>query len=208
MLITVLLIAQIIGFIYLYVHIYIIKRKQSDIIKQQSDRKSNEISARDQEKYIYRLRNEYEMLYDKIQKLDHKIECIVKNQISENSKVILGNNKTEQETYQMIYLPFPDREGFFWQKDLLEQINHNISAYVMKLDKRDNKLATFKFLYDSKKVMPAIAGYDIYLEPVCELIELTKQGSKIEQVGDDGELILEGNKWRVNPVKKLKIKIV
>ncbi|WP_394747104.1 hypothetical protein [Spongiimicrobium salis] len=114
-------------------------------------------------------------------------------------------DETPALTY--LYLYGPTKEGFFW-RDKIHDTPENRSTYEMTLMKGNPERATFRFWKESKNINAAINKYDKFLEPVCELVAHSEGGREIQQIGDDGELYLDGNKWRVVPDKKLKIKIV
>ncbi|WP_394747103.1 hypothetical protein [Spongiimicrobium salis] len=117
------------------------------------------------------------------------------------------NSSFKEKSYPLVYHQFPDKEGFFW-RDKIHDTPENRSTYEMTIMKDNLEKATFRFWTESMNIKAVIHDYIVYLEPVCEIVEHAKNGTKIEQIGVDGELYLDGDKWRVVPDKKLRIKIV
>ncbi len=107
-----------------------------------------------------------------------------------------------------VYFPFTNAEGAI-ADDKKSKIKERDSALQFIIDPNDTSRATFSLLYDYPDMMQAaIQSYDIFLLPVCNLSSenFNRNGIAIEQIGEDGEMQLEGNQWKI--VKKITIKII
>ncbi|MHA7056776.1 hypothetical protein ACWGOQ_0006120 [Aquimarina sp. M1] len=107
-----------------------------------------------------------------------------------------------------VYFPFADDQGTL-SDDKKSKIKERDSAIQLIIDPNDTSRGTFSLLYDYPDMMQAgIQSYDVFLLPICNLSSenFNRTGTTIEQIGEDGEMQLEGNQWKV--IKKLTIKII
>lgn len=106
------------------------------------------------------------------------------------------------------YFPFTNDKGELLD-DKKSKNKERDSALCLIIDSHDSSKATFRLLYEYSDMMQAgIQSYDIFLLPICNLTSdnFNRTGSEIQQIGEDGQMRLEGNRWKV--VKKITIKII
>ncbi len=127
-----------------------------------------------------------------IQNLRESLVMAIEKMITENSQ---------------FYFPFADAQGILYD-DKKSKEKERDSAIKLTLYPKDKTRATFQLLYDYSDMMLAgIQSYDILLLPICDLKSenFNRNGTKIAQNGNDGEMTLEDGKWKLKT--KLAIKI-
>lgn len=108
----------------------------------------------------------------------------------------------------IFYFPFANDKGELLD-DKKSKIKKRDSALRLVIDSHNPSKAYFQLLYDYSDMMQAgIQSYDIFLLPICDLTSenFNRTGSEIQQIGKDGQMYLEGNRWKI--VKKITIKII
>ncbi|QHI37241.1 hypothetical protein IMCC3317_26190 [Kordia antarctica] len=133
-----------------------------------------------------------EELTQKIKKLIHTIKADLSKLIEESL---------------IYYLPFSDANGYF--KDNKKSKKKKPDSIIkMHIDPDNQTKATFQFMYEEKNTMKnAILSYDVLLMPICILKSenFNRQGTVVEQIGENGTLQLVDDLWQVE--EKLNIKI-
>lgn len=127
-----------------------------------------------------------------VQSLRESIVMAIEKMITENSQ---------------LYFPYADTQGILYD-DKKSKEKERDSAIKLSLDPKDKTRATFQLLYEYSDMMLAgIQSYDILLLPICDLKseDFDRNGTKISQNGKDGEMIFDGEKWKLQT--KLAIKI-
>lgn len=143
--------------------------------------------------------------YDEMPKVISKNDRnILSEDLRESIKIAL--EKMIKENSQL-YFPYADAQGVLYD-DKRSKEKERDSALKLTLNPHDNTRATFQLLYEYSDMMQAgIQSYDILLLPICDLKseDFNRNGTKISQNGNDGEMILEDAKWKLHT--KLAIKI-
>ncbi|WP_299243792.1 hypothetical protein [uncultured Aquimarina sp.] len=130
------------------------------------------------------------------------------NRITETKQYIFLAIEQRTRENLTVYFPFTDAQGMVLD-DKKSKIRERDSAIQFIIDPNYTSRATFSLLYDYPDMMQAaIQSYDVFLLPICNLTSenFNRNGTVIEQLGDDGEMKLEGNQWKI--VKKVTIKII
>lgn len=126
-------------------------------------------------------------------RIKKEIDAFIDRRVKENSQM---------------YFPFADANGMV-SDDKKSKEQERESAIKLTLHPNDTTKASFQLLYDYKEMMlGGIQSYDVLLMPICNLKaeNFNRNGTKIQQLGDDGEMELLDGKWNVS--KKLDIKII
>lgn len=132
-------------------------------------------------------------LHRDILNLKKEIHAFINHRIKENSQ---------------LYFPFTDTNGTVMDNKKSKERERD-SALKLSLHPDDTSKASFQLLYDYTEMMlGGIQSYDVLLMPICHLKgeNFNRNGTRIQQLADDGEMILENGQWRVT--KKLDIKII
>ena len=132
-------------------------------------------------------------LYQDIANLKKEIKTFIDRRIKENSQ---------------LYFPFTDINGIV-TNDKKSKERQRDSALKLTLHPDDTSKASFQLLYDYTEMMlGGIQSYDVLLMPICNLKaeNFNRNGTRIQQLAEDGEMTLEDGNWLVT--KKLDIKII
>ncbi len=109
-------------------------------------------------------------------------------------------------TTNRYYLPFPDKQGFFWD-DKKSETPVSSSIYIMELENTNSTRGTFTLdLKNEKNIRTALTNPTTFLKPVCESIDNNFYGKRIEII-NEGVLQLRDDRWSVNGGRKIMIKI-
>lgn len=105
------------------------------------------------------------------------------------------------------YFPFADTSG---RLDVTKKIatQEREAAIKVSLNPNDITKASFTLLYDNDEMMLAgIMTYDVLLLPICDIKSenFNSTGTRIQQIGEDGTMELEGGYWKVK--QKLSVKV-
>lgn len=106
------------------------------------------------------------------------------------------------------YFPFTDEKGRL-NDSKKEIVKGRDTALELSLNPDNLNRATFTLLYDNDEMMEAgILSYDVLLLPICEISReyFNSAGTKIEQIGEDGTMVLENGFWQVE--RKISIKVL
>ena len=154
--------------------------------------------------------NELDALKRKLNLYDNKIESIQQNieNTTDEQNIV---EKQQEEIYapppvERYYLPFPDKQGFFWDDKKTDAPASN-SLFIIEIEPHNQNRGNFTlYLQNEKNIRSALTNASTFLKPVCEAVDNNFSGSQIEMIGK-GILQLQNGKWNVMGGKKLKIKI-
>lgn len=116
-----------------------------------------------------------------------------------------AQNKISSKYINMFFLQTPDERGFFWDSLKSENYNNYKSCYVMRILKDSPNLAEFSIVNVPQKWQIFISSFQLYLAPVCEIINNNYKGKDIV-VHSLGTLEFNNSKWNIKT--KLKISIL
>lgn len=109
-------------------------------------------------------------------------------------------------TTNRYYLPFPDKQGFFWD-DKKSELPVSSSIYILELEHKNSTRGTFTLdLKNEKNIKTALTNPASFLKPVCESINNNFFGKRIEIISD-GILQLRDDRWSVDGGRKITVKI-
>jgi len=104
------------------------------------------------------------------------------------------------------YLPFPDKQGFFWD-DKKSETPLSSSIYILELEGNNTNNGSFTLnLQNEKNIKTALTNPTTFLKPVSKSIDNNFIGKNLEVI-EKGELKLIDGRWSINGGKKLVIKI-
>ncbi len=104
------------------------------------------------------------------------------------------------------YLPFPDKQGFFWN-DKKSETPVSSSIYILELENKNSTRGKFTLdLKNEKNIRTALTNPASFLKPVCESIDNNFSGKTIEVI-NKGELQLRDDRWSIIGGRKLMIKL-
>jgi len=104
------------------------------------------------------------------------------------------------------YLPFPDKQGFFWD-DKKSETPVSSSIYILELEGNNTNRGSFTLnLQNEKNIKTALTNPTTFLKPVSKSIDNNFIGKNLEVI-EKGELQLIDGRWSINGGKKLVIKI-
>ncbi len=187
------------------------------ILKKSKDEKKAEIAQLNKE--ISKLNKELN-----IQKHEHKTKIATKTDtiqiINENNviepieiekekvvnNVIEWEIEPENQSPNIIYFTIPEADGYF--KSINGKHTKELDCfYKIEIDKNNQKgkLYFISSDYDLK----AIDGIDYYLNPVCEIENITDRAhTKKILLLKHGIVIFNGDNWKIDTNNKVKIKLI
>lgn len=101
----------------------------------------------------------------------------------------------EPHEARLFFLRLPTRDGLFNDMRKSETFRPAESVYRMELLTKNR--ARFAVVSDEETMQRAIQGYNMYLEPACELYGEMNTNAVIIRTLEEGEAVKEGDIWRV-----------
>lgn len=191
------------SFIFKYLGlVYILKERKNEHKSNSNDKQSNSWGIKNLEREYNELKKENEQL-----RLSVTSASSEKNLISEQDDIGNKENKTIQESAEkVLFFNIPDSDGTF-NIEKGEKIDDGRKLFKIEYEK-DRDIGNVSYIsgeFDKK----AINNIDFFLIPVCEIENISNRNSasKILMTAA-GIVILRNNKWTIDPIQKIKIKLI
>lgn len=182
--------------------VYILKERKKELESNSSDKQSNSW-------FIKNLERENNDLKEKIERLRLSITSASyeRNLISEQDDIGDKENKAIQESAEkVLFFNIPDSDGTF-NIEKGEKIDDGRKLFKIEYEK-DRDIGNVSFIsgeFDKK----AINNIDFFLIPVCEIENISNRNSASKiLMTKAGIVILRNNKWTIDQLQKIKIKLI